>query len=86
MNLLVRIHRISLVEKHKKHMEDLRAYYESEIDQLKVEFKQRLNKVKVDDQQVRKLERELEAVKIRNGILEQRLNHADGNSSIYERY
>ena len=74
-----------MVEKHKKHVDDLRAYYESEIDQLKVEFEQRLTRAKADDRQVRKLEQELEAVTIRNGLLEQRLNHADGNSGVYER-
>ncbi|XP_065829041.1 M-phase phosphoprotein 9-like isoform X2 [Oscarella lobularis] len=78
--------RVTLVEKHRKHIEDLKEYYESEIEDLNAALeKTRVEANEHGQEIVEKLRDELEGVKLSNELLHQKLTQVERSSSMYER-
>ena len=77
---------MTLVEKHRKHIEDLKEYYESEIEDLNAALeKTRVEANEHGQEIVEKLRDELEGVKLSNELLHQKLTQVERSSSMYER-
>ena len=77
---------MALVEKHRKHIEDLKEYYESEIEDLNAALEETRVEANEHGQEiVEKLRDELEGVKLSNELLHQKLTQVERSSSMYER-
>eukprot|EP00118_Oscarella_pearsei_P013280 m.104616 g.104616 ORF g.104616 m.104616 type:complete len:554 (+) comp37207_c0_seq3:43-1704(+) len=78
--------RKTLVEKHRKHIDDLKEYYEREIRELNASLEE--TRLEVEDEQespmAEALQDEIEGLKLTNELLHQKLMQTERSSNLYE--